>query len=42
MEIVATCRQSIKNEIELLVICFSPLIPEDSCEELVTAHIPLA
>lgn len=27
MEIVATCRLSIKNAIELLVTCFSPLIP---------------
>lgn len=41
MEILATCRQNIKNEIELLVIRFSPLIPEDSCKEVVTAHISL-
>lgn len=42
METMATCRQNIENEIELLMTCFSPLIPEDSCKEPVTAHISLA
>lgn len=42
MEIVATCKENIKNEIELLVTFFSPLIPENSCEEPVTAHILFA
>lgn len=42
MEIVATCKQNIKNKIELLVTFFSPLIPENSCEEPVTAHILFA